>query len=489
MNSRMNTLRHIKSGVRKAMRAFKRVFAIRREERATAIVALVLMVALNALVLLHYHELLTKPTRFYWTLFIRNFHISGFDPITCVVVSKWGAYYNIYRHPLLAFYMYPLYLINQALMWLTGCNCAIYVVAAAQVFCGLYSLLFLRRILRDIVEAGKTASTVLTLLFFSFAYVMLSTAVPDHFVISMMLLLLTLWLAGGWMKDGRRMTVGHTWLLFFLTAGVSLNNGLKTFLTALFVNRSRFFRPKHLLLAVVLPAALIWGSARWGYRELVWPRETAQHQANAKKEAEKKRKAQERKMAQMRADSITLANGGTVERPKEKPKRKAKKQRKQGRPISNGEFMKWTDITTSRSESIVENLLGESIQLHDKHLLEDTLRKRPVIVNYSWAFNYVIEAVLAVLFIVGIWFGRRSRFLWMALSWTALDMALHLGLGFGLNEIYIMSAHWIFVMPIAMAFAVKSLPPSVRRWSVAALSALSLWLLIYNGRLVAIYLL
>ena len=90
------------------------IFRIRREERWLALVVLVALLALNALVLCKYYDLFTPITRWYWPLFIHNFHISGFDPITYSVVSDWLAGYNVYRHPLLAFYMYVPYLINQA---------------------------------------------------------------------------------------------------------------------------------------------------------------------------------------------------------------------------------------------------------------------------------------------------------------------------------------------------------------------------------------
>ena len=125
--------------------------------------------------------------------------------------------------------------------------------------------------------------------------------------------------------------------------------------------------------------------------------------------------------------------------------------------MGKGEFMRWTDATTSRVSTAVENLFGESIQLHPDHLLEDTLRSRPVIVRYRWAANYVVEGLLVLLFVVGVWCGRRSRFMWMALCGAAFDMALHMGLGFGINEVYIMGAHWLFVLPIATGFLVKAM--------------------------------
>lgn len=114
--------------------------------------------------------------------------------------------------------------------------------------------------------------------------------------------------------------------------------------------------------------------------------------------------------------------------------------------------MRWTDVTTPRWPSLVENVFGESIQLHEDHLLGDTLRSRPVIVKYNYWINYIVEILIVVLFLAGIWKGRRQRFLWMALAGMALDFFLHVGLGFGLNEVYIMTAHWAFVIPIATGY-------------------------------------
>ena len=465
------------------------IFRIRREERWLALVVLVALLALNALVLCKYYDLFTPITRWYWPLFIRNFHISGFDPITYSVVSDWLAGYNVYRHPLLAFYMYVPYLINQALMQLTGINCAIFIVAAIQVSCAFYSMVFIYRIFREVIEVRRVDATVLTLFFFSFAYVMVSAIVPDHFIISMLLLLIALYISGRRMKSGCSFKTWQTVLYFVLTAGTSLNNGLKIFLAALFVNRRRFFRLRFLLLGVILPSALIWGTARVTYAKLVWPREMAQKKAKEEKKAREAKKAEEAKMAEVAKKSEVAAD--TVKKPtavQHKTPAKAKRVR-QGRPIGNGEFLRWTDITTSRMQSVVENLFGESIQLHQKHLLEDEFRQRPMIVHYSSWLNYVVEALVVLLFIVGMWCGRHSRFFWLCLSWFGLDMLLHVGMGFGLNEVYIMSAHWIFIIPIAVGFALLHLPKRFVAPVRYGVGLLTLYLWVYNVALIVKYLL
>ncbi|MCR4853589.1 MAG: GtrA family protein [Prevotella sp.] len=489
------------------MRKVFDIFRISREERLPALVMLVILLTMNGLLVAHYYGVFTPLSDDYWSLFIRKFVVSGFDPITYYVVSSWEARYQVYRHPLLAFYMYVPYLLNRGLMWLTGINCAIFIVAAMQVLWSFYSFVFARRIMREVIGLRSVESTLLAFMLFGFAYVMLSAIVPDHFMLSMMLLLISLYISGIRIDKGRNFKVWQSVLYFLLTAGTSLNNGLKIFLCGLFVNGKRFFRPRYLLLAVILPAVLLWVFARLEYHYLVLPGEQQRHQAKVQrmkeqrqKEAEKKKKEEEqRKTAQMQAPVKTASNAtttpvadakspaDTTKKPATPPK-KAKRQI-QGKPLAQGEFMRWTDITTSRREAIVENLFGESIQLHRDHLLQDIMRRRPVFVHYTDWWNYAVEAVVVLLFLAGIWMGRRSRFLWLAMSFFGLDMLLHVVLGFGINEVYIMSAHWIYVIPIAMGFLLRGLKGRWRTGMSIAMSLLTVYLLIYNVLLIVQYLL
>lgn len=444
------------------------IFKIQKEERWLALIIFALLAILNGLVIAKYNAPFTQITNDYYKNFIRHFCVSGFDPLTYWVMSDWSAAYNVYRHPLLAFYMYVPYLINMGLMKLTGYNCALYIAVIIQMFCAFYSMVFLYRIFREVIELGKWASHALTLLFFSFGYVMVSAIVPDHFVISMLLLILALYVSGRRMKNHHDFKIWQSVLYFLLTAGTSLNNGLKIFFSALFVNGKRFFRPKHLLLAVILPAGLLWGFCHWEYRTYVWPNEMARKEAKAKKEAAKK-------------DSIQKA--------KQLAKEKAKKKRgpKQGTPLTKVGFMSWTDISTSRTESVVENLMGESIQLHSDYLLGDELRHRPMIVKYRYWWNYAVEGIISLLFLAGIWHGRKSKYLWLVLSYFALDLVLHIGLGFGINEVYIMTAHWIYALPIAMGFLIKNAPIRFRKYLIGIVAAIALYLIIYNGSLIVGY--
>ena len=506
------------------------LFSLCRHERPVFLFALLLAVVLQAIIICRYNDIFTNPGPKYWAVFLHNFSVSGYDPITYSVVTDWTAKYNVYRHPLLAFFMAPLYWLNLGLTALTGVNCVQYVVAFFWILATAYAFLFFYRIVLNILESSKFKvqgskfflryhgesgrverkvqlsishlyAFLLSALLFSFGHVLLAAMAPDHFILSMMMLLLLLLVSLEKLQQQRPFTIAEALIFFIIIAGITLSNGVKVFICVLLVNwltlspkrdkisssdvetqTARVSTPLLngrgrgvglVFLSLLFASALLWGIARAEYHYLVLPQEKIAHAKKAadkkrKQEAAARRKAEAEKTFQMLIDQAQ-ATGDTslfaqathrldsVRTAKPKVRRNP-----YGKPIAKGEFMRWTDITTSRWSSAVENLFGEGIQLHRDYALGDVLRHRPVIVNYRSPVQYIIEAFFLLLFLAGVWCGRRSRFLWIALACAAFDMLLHLGLGFGLNEVYIMSAHWIFVLPLAMTFLFKILAPSLR---------------------------
>jgi hypothetical protein len=454
------------------------LFRVKPEERVQAMVALTVIVALNVLFIYRLHELFLQPGFGpYWKVFEREWHLSGYDPFTYMTVTDWDVVYETHRHPLLAFLVWPLWLLNQGLTWLTGVNCVQYVVALPVIASSLYSYIFLYRIHREVIRLRREDARLMTMFCFSMAYIFLSVIVPDHFTISMFLVLLTLYISGICIRKGREFQWWQSAVLFFITAGVTLTNGVKVFLSGLFVNKRDFFRPKYLLLAVILPAALLWGTAVWEHHTFTLPRQQAREKVK-KLESER---AKER-VAQMTPKQRARYESKKARREVMQQQQAAKK----GKPMEDKGFLKWTDVSTSRWQTVYENLFGEAIQFHRLHFLEDTLVKRPVFVPYLSVFSYFVEAVVVILALLGIWFGRRNRFLWLCLSCLAMDMVIHLILGFGINEVFIMAPHFMFVLPIATAFLLREVKGHCVRLTIVALTA---YLLTYNGLLLANFLL
>jgi hypothetical protein len=469
------------------------IFRIQKDERWLVLAFLLVSVFLHACCIYCFSGFFLQESIDNGSVFYSRFHVSGYDPITYAVVTHWGTTYQVFRHPLLAFMVYPLFLLNNGLIALTGYNLVQFLLAAILLVCNIYSVVFLYRIFKDIISVSRFDAILLVFFFYGFAHIMVASIVADHFTVSMFLLIFALYISGRWMQEGRQMTIVQTVALFVITAGITLSNGVKIFINALFVNGKRFFRPKYLLLAVILPAGMMWLFANWEYRTYVLPQEKARQIALAKKAQVEKERSYRQFM-----DTTSIMNPEekqqTFERQYKQQLRKEAQERwesmHKGLPIKGKSiFLRWTDVTTPRWDSMVENLFGESLMLHQDHLLGDTLRERPLIVTYRWWICYVVEAVIVVLWLIGVWLGRKSRFLWLTFAGFAFDMVIHLVLGFGLNEVYIMASHWAYVLPVGIAYLLKHGTSTIVRLTSYLLLLITVFLWLYNGTLLVGYLL
>ena len=370
------------------------------------------------------------------------------------------------RHPLYLTFLYPLYLLNHWLIETVGYNFAVYFMAVIIIFSAFYAVLFTYRVFREVMEMKQKDATLLTLLLFSFGHVLIPSMVPDHFIVSLMFLSMTLYIAGMKMKKGRLLTGWQSLILTFFTAGMATSNGAKILLAGLFTNGKKIFTAKFITIGIVLPFLLLLGIQQSQYHLLEVPQQAVIH--HIEKESLKKdpQKVIEHKKQRNEWQRAHL-----------------------GQPVGNGAITKWLDVKTPRVPTLVENFFGESIQLHQRYLLKDVSWERPIFVTYNWVLNYMVEAFVVLLFVIGIVVSCRQRFFQMLLAWFACDITLHLILGFGITEVYIMTAGWAFIIPIAYGFLLKKLSMKWQKSLRVALILLTAYLWIYNGGQTVYYLL
>lgn len=435
---------------------------LRKEERPIAGVALVVFAALNALLIANHWQSFTRGAHVgFWSVFYNHLNMSGYDIFSLIFISCMRLHWNALRHPLFVILLLPLFGLNRLIMPPTEFNAAVLLMAALLVAADVWGAVLMHRLLRDVVEVRRVDAALLTALFYGFAHVMIATMVPDHFALSLPLLLLTLLIAGRKLKEGKPMKLWQSALLFFLTAGVTLTNGVKVALAAWFVNGRKVFAWRSIA-AFVVPTLLLGAIYVWQQDAIVAPQERKIKRieaAVAKKDPARIAKLNEHN------DFVKQQNGEAL--------------------TKNVPLLEWSDITTDRWQSAVDNLFGESLQLHRDYLLEDVQQTRPVFVQYRSALNYVVEALLVVLLAVGAWTARREKFFLMVLAWFGFDMLMHMGFGFGLNEVYIMTAHWAFIIPIAAGYILRRSNSMAPRVLVAALAV---WLWAYNAAIVIGYL-
>lgn len=443
------------------------IFKVKKEERWLVFIMLAVFLTFNILLITsHYHVYTMGAHGGFWSIFTKNFRMSGYDNWSWITISGMRIHFITSRHPLYLTFLYPLYLLNHWLIEVFGHNFAVYFMAAIIVLSAFYAAVFAYRIFREVMELRRFDSTLLTVLLFSFGHILIPSMVPDHFIVSMMFLLMALYICGKKMKKGELLTAWQSLLLTFFTAGMATSNGAKIFLAGLFTNRKKFFTWKYISIGVILPCLLLIGIQQSQYYLLEVPQKAV------------------------------ISNIEKVKRQKDPKgveefykKRNAWQKTHLGQTMSKESMLDWLDTSTPRTRTLVENFFGESIQLHQRYLLKDVAWDRPVFVTYNWITNYVIEAIMVVLFVLGIIFGYRKRFFQMLLAWFACDITLHLILGFGITEVYIMASGWAFIIPIGYGYLIKGLSHRYRQMLRGLLLVITIFLWAYNGGLTVNYLL
>ncbi|MEZ7706203.1 DUF6080 domain-containing protein [Prevotella melaninogenica] len=442
------------------------IFKVKKEERWLAFAMLAVFVTFNAMVIAsHYHLYTMDAHGGFWSIFTKNFRMSGYDCWSWITVSGGRIHFVTSRHPLYLTFLYPLYLLNDWLIQNVGYNFAVYFMAVIIVFSAFYAVLFMYRVFREVLELRRKDARILTLLLFSFGHVLIPTMVPDHFVISLMLLSLTLYITGKKMKKGQLLTAWQSLVLTFFTAGMATSNGVKTLLAGLFTNGKKVFTCKFISIGVVLPLFLLFGIQQSQYYLLEVPQQAVVSHIESETLKKNPQKVLEHKKQRDEWQRTHL-----------------------GQPVGDGVITKLMDVSTPRIPTIVENFFGESIQLHQRSLLKDVSWERPIFVEYNWSVNYIIEAFVVLLFIVGIVFSYKQRFFKMLLAWFACDLTLHLILGFAVTEVYIMTSGWAFIIPISYGYLLKRLSMKWLKLMRVALIMLTIYLWIYNAGQTVYYL-
>lgn len=416
----------------KARHGRRRVLRLRRGEALLLCLSAIMAAGLNALMLWKFQGrfALCSHVGFY-SLFMQNFLVSGFDPSTLIFLSNGQVCFDSSRHPLLMSMLYPLYLLNTWLMDVAGVNCAACLMAAVDVACVMGASLSLFRLLRYAMRLAVADCLALWGVMFSVAYIMLAAMVPDHFALSLFLLTFTLYRSAMLIRLGRPMGAFGAGLLLLLTAGTTLTNGAKTCLAVLFTSGRRAFSPSRIV-AFTLVVVSLWGV--WHWQDITI--EEPQRQRARRIERQIADKQPERMARLKRIDAF--------------------RRRQNGQAMTDGDgLLRLSDISTPRWRSVSENLMGETFLLHDDCLLRDIQRDRPVFVPYRGWFCPLMEWIIALAMAAGLWAGRRDRVAWPLMAWLTVDAVIHIGFGFALNEVYIMAAHWAFAMPVLVGFGVR----------------------------------
>ena len=432
-----------------------KIFLIKKEERWLAATILLVFVALQALFIASEYRWYTMgaPGGF-WSIFTKHYRMSGYDCWSWITISGMRIHFETIRHPLYLTFLYPMHLVDKWLMETFDYNFAVYFMAVILLFSTVYAAIFIYRTLRENMELRRLDASLLTLFLFSFAHVMVPAICPDHFVISLMLLSMTIYIASKKMKRGILFKPWQSCVLMVFTAGMATSNGVKTILAGLFANGKRFFTPRNLFFGIALPMLIILGIQQSQYYALEVPQQKVIaniEQANLEKDSAKVTRHEQERNAWLKAHN--------------------------GQPAGDGPITKLMDVSTPRMATLVENFFGESAERRDArppHLRALRLAGQLPGGNHHRA---------------AVHHGHRLGLARKADVDAPVLVRLRRDAPPGHGLRHQRGAGWAFIIPLSIGFMARSLRPRPLSWLRLLVGALTAYLWLYNGGQLVYYLL
>lgn len=358
------------------------------------------------------------------------YQISGYDPyVTDLIKAPMEHVIKHLRHPLLILYLLPFSLLYGLL------NSDVFIM---MIFSSMasFAYLFSYKIAHEVVGIVKTEALLLTSLLFSFAQILIISIHPESFPFSFFLLTISLYLIG---RNFEKTIPFKTYLiLFFLTSGVTLTNGIKILISILFEKYS--FKKKLIWIIGILLAFLIVMTPVYFF--------------SGKIEQERSNNKTEEAFLKESAELNPVINASKLPG-----------------------FLVPINFNVPFLPSLIENFIGESLLFHKTDFGKDITHGRPVLLKYESSLNYIVTISLFLVFILGFILNRKNNFVIYLFCFWLVDIFIHIICRFGFDELYIYSSHWLMLMPIIFAFLLKK----TERWKHHALLAYFTVIFIYIG--------
>ena len=323
-------------------------------------------------------------------------------------------------HPLIT----PLYLINRVLLVpLLGEGGALVGILLASALLMAIAVAGCCGYLRRVVQLDTGRSLLLSGLLLSTFTVMTLSFTVESYPLSMALLVLSLLCLSSQLKQEKRLSGWQVSLWSLLLGGVTLTNFAKPLSLLLLSKESLWQRVRKVLLPTLLLLALVVAVGCF---------------------------YQQRGASQGAEEPMLTAQVNDLLR------------------------------FQTRSADLVPDFFGHPLLISDLEMRElhgeTMLRPTPYA---CWAMQLLPWGVVLLLLSM-IWVGRRDPLAWAIPLYLAVDVAVHLIGGYGLDEAVIFGGHWVFLVPMALGWLYHVLPKQAYRYMDLALLLLSIYICTHN---------
>lgn len=320
------------------------------------------------------------------------------------------------RHPLYTLFYFPVILLNELLLYF-DIDVTRPLFMFVSVFIMGYSCLLLYKILR-FINLSMTTSLVLLGLFCSFAHVILLGFQVDSFVLSMFFLLLMTLL---FVKQENCMLTDN--ILFLGLTGTTSTNMIKFGIYQLMEEKRLGETMKRFLLSVPLFIMVSLVTLPDLYYRL------------------------------------SLKRGLTY--------------------AFIGDTLKYTGSTLDKSQLFIENFISEPILFHNTTGIvfsQETIH----LLSYPSIWCYIPVFVIFSLVLMSVIVCFKEKIIKLFCIYWGIDLLIHFGVGYGIEEAQLFCGHWIYFLPILIGLLVVHSKTMLRNMIIGIVAIIAGSLMVYN---------
>lgn len=145
-----------------------------------------------------------------------------------------------------------------------------------------------------------------------------------------------------------------------------------------------------------------------------------------------------------------------------------------------GDVFEYTNITINKFSFFWKNFLTEPLMFHSSVGViyeKDT----SILSSYPYSFYNLILLIIFILVLLSVFLNRKEVITKIFISFISIDLLIHFGFGYGVNEAQLFSAHWFFFIPILLGLLIKKLTINYGKTAVqVSIGAITVLFLTHN---------
>lgn len=148
---------------------------------------------------------------------------------------------------------------------------------------------------------------------------------------------------------------------------------------------------------------------------------------------------------------------------------------------THGHFLRKASDSFLGSPVFMPQLSVEERVKPARHIENTLIVQQQIVIDFYFSHYLLIPLLLFYLLILYCcYLNRKNIYLWMILAMFSVDFVIHIALRYAINEGFIFSGHWVYILPLIIAWGIKGMKGRLRTILTSVFVVLALFFLVNN---------